>query len=270
MLRFLAAWLVCACACLPCARAQSRPGPLREAALLDSEPGEASDLASNVREGLREMGRESGWYANVKRISMPYGMRLPVSYLWYRDVTRGQRERRTRTTLLPCTPLSVRYHPLLGDDEEKIAYDPFRERGYAGYAEYAVRQDLSVGMTASLLLAYADRVSLEQLKTWRRTQTAFVRKRLNRTVTLWGELKLEQLSRESQSVGGVAQIEFEPIHGVHLACSGEFAQRMDQELLAGGWLTVDWLFNKHFEARFDAAARTDSGAQLLARFNTYF
>jgi hypothetical protein len=33
---------------------------------------------------------------------------------------------------------------------------------------------------------------------------------------------------------------------------------------------VDWLMSPHFEARFDAARRRETGSQLLARFSTYF
>lgn len=249
-------------------------------------PACADGGSSLQHESVSARGRaRPHWLVRTSRLVMPYGMRLPKHHLWYRDVTRAQRERRTGS-VLPRSPVSVRYDPMAILHESKLLSDRYRERGYAAYAEYEVSSRLAVGASALVTLSNADRLTFEQEKTWHDAQSLFVRARIARPLSALAELEVARTSRRGRGYAGLLQLDYEPLHGLHLLCSGELAQRdvrradedevlpvpahAQRTFLPGAWLTLDWLMSAHFEARFDAIARLESGVQLLARFNTYF
>jgi hypothetical protein len=231
-------------------------------------------------------GRSSPhWLIRTSRLVMPYGMRLPKHHLYVRDVTRAQREAHAGN-VLPRSPISVRHDPMAVINENKLVSDRYRERGYAAFAEYAFSPGLAAGASALVMVSNADRLSFEQEKTWHRTQSLFVRVRVARPLSFLAELELAHSSRRARGYAGLVQLDYQPLRGLHLLCSGELTRRTarrsndddllpepphaQRELLPGAWLTLDWLASPHFEARFDAIARLESGMQLLARFNTYF
>ncbi|HEX5661632.1 MAG TPA: hypothetical protein VFX59_30790 [Polyangiales bacterium] len=211
-----------------------------------------------------------GWTVRTARLVMPYGMRVPKHFGWYRDVTRAQREAR-KGTVLPHSALSTRSDPLAILNEHKQTSDRYRERGYAAFAEYTPRPGLAVGLSGLITLASADRLTFAQEKTWHRAESTFVRARLLRTLSVQSELELAQRSRRARAYAAVLQLDYEPRPGLHLMCSGELAHLpAENDVLPGGWMTIDWLVSRHFEVRFDAIARRETGSQLLARLNTYF
>ncbi len=219
-----------------------------------------------------------GWTVRTARLVMPYGMRVPKHHLWYRDVTRAQREVR-KGYVLPRSAVSTRSNPLAIVNEHKQLSDRYRERGYAAYAEYALRPGLALGVSGLITLANADRLSFEQEKTWHKAESVFLRARVLPTLSVQSELTLAQTSRRALGYAAVLQLDYEPLRGLHLSCTGELAGRparepeplyAENDVLPGAWMTVDWLMSPHFEARFDAIARRETGPQLLARFSTYF
>jgi hypothetical protein len=213
-----------------------------------------------------------GWTLRTARLVMPYGMRVPKHHLFYRDVTRAQREVR-KGTVLPRSALSMRSDPLAILIEHKQTSDRYRERGYAAFAEYLLRPGVMVGLSGLITLSNADRLSFEQEKTWHKAESAFVRARLGPAWSVQSELELAQTSRRAMSYAAVLQLDYEPRPGLHLMCSGELARRRlaaEDDVQPGAWLTLDWLLTPHFEARLDAIARRETGRQLLARFSTYF
>jgi hypothetical protein len=210
-----------------------------------------------------------GWTLRTARLVMPYGMPVPKHHLFYRDVTRSQREVR-KGTLLPRSALSMRSDPLAIVIEHKQTSDRYRERGYAAYAEYALRPRVVVGLSGLITLSNADRLTFEQEKTWHKAESVYVRARVGRTFSVQSELELSQTSRRAMRQAAVLQLDYEPRRGLHLMCSGELGHRLYAENDVGAWMTVDWLMSPHFEARFDAITRRETGQQLLARFSTYF
>ncbi|MET0287069.1 MAG: hypothetical protein ABW352_21475 [Polyangiales bacterium] len=221
--------------------------------------------------------RAEGWTVRTARLVMPYGMRTPKHHLWYRDVTRAQREVR-KGNVLPRSGPSTRHDPLMILHEHKQTSDRYRDRGYAAFAEYALSPGLALGVSGLITLANADRLSFEQEKTWHKAESVFLRARMSRTLSVHSELELSQTSRRAFGYAVLLQLDYEPFHGLHLLCTGELTQRPTEtrELYAqndvhpGAWMTVDWLITPHFEARLDAITRRESGPQLMARFSTYF
>jgi hypothetical protein len=218
-----------------------------------------------------------GWTVRTARLVMPYGMRTPRHHLWYRDVTRAQREVR-KGNVLPRSGPSTRNDPMAILHEPKQTSDRYRDRGYAAFAEYTLGPTLALGVSGLITLANADRLTFEQEKTWHKAESLFARVRLSRVSSVHAELEVAQTSRRAFAYSALIQLDYQPLHGLHLLCTGELTQRPTEtrELYAqddvqpGAWLTVDWLLTPHFEARLDAIARRESGPQLMARFSTYF
>jgi hypothetical protein len=80
---------------------------------------------------------------------------------------------------------------------------------------------------------------------------------------------------------GMLQADYEIIQGVHFMLTGE---TLDQGRLSnqhppskgsglnelGGWVTLNWFFFTHFDARLDLVARPDVPLELLSQIHWYF
>ncbi len=228
-----------------------------------------------------ERGR---WNARASYISVPYGLRIPDSYLFSRDLTRGER-RKTRTDgrVLPHATHSVRFDPLaeVRDATRTSTPDPFRERGYTAYVGYMVSPMLELGLSGRATNAMADRLYMQRLATTHVGASVFARLRVARAFTIAGEVGALDTSRRELGYAAQLQLEATLMEGLRLLWTGQFVQRgaRDDEanvgpsaadLQPGAWLTLDWLVCPHFETRLDAIKRDNSGTSLLARFTTYF
>jgi hypothetical protein len=230
----------------------------------------------------RAHAERSKWSARGSQLSLPFGLRVPEGYLFTRDLTRGQRIRRAGDgKLLPYGALSVRLDPLAEVRDQKSTPDPFRERGYSGFVQYAITPTFEVGVNGRLTVADADRMFLQALGTTRLTANVFARLRLARAFAIAGELGAQDSSRRELGCGAALQLDLTLFDGLRLLGTaglvklgandgGASAASASSDLQPGGWVTLDWLVNQRFETRLDAIKRDDSGTSLLARFTTYF
>lgn len=222
------------------------------------------------------------WSARATHLSVPYGLRVPDSYLFARDLTRGERvQSMGADRLLPCSALSVRLDPLAEVRAQKSTPDPFRERGYMVFVQYALSTYLEVGASGRLTVADADRTYLQRLGTTRVAASAFTRLRLARAFAIAAEVGAYDNSRRELGYGAALQLDLTLLEGLRLLGTFGAVERgarteeanvgpVQADLQPGGWVTLDWLVNRRFETRLDAIHRESSGTSLLARFTTYF
>ncbi|HEX5656634.1 MAG TPA: hypothetical protein VFX59_05535 [Polyangiales bacterium] len=207
---------------------------------------------------------------------------MPEGYLFTRDLTRGERIKRIGDgALLPCRTLSVRLDPLAEVREQKSTPDPFRERGYSAFVQYALAPTFVMGVNGRVTVADADRMFLQTLSTTRLATSFFARLRLARAFAIAGEIGAQHNSRRELGYGAALQLDLTLLEGLRLLGTaglvklgardeGTSVGPASADLQPGGWVTLDWLVNQRFETRLDAIKRDDSGTSLLARFTTYF
>ena len=156
--------------------------------------------------------------------------------------------------------------------------DALRERGYSGYLEYLVAQDLALGVS-SLVLVSRHELNVDDGAVVRQAHGLTARYVFAEPLVLLAEADL--LSKTNASLGyvGMVTLDVEPTQGLHLAATGELLDRGQPDGTAaglgrgnpdpGGWLTVDWFFGPHFELRTDLVMRRKRGEMLQAQLHMY-
>ncbi|MET0283863.1 MAG: hypothetical protein ABW352_05315 [Polyangiales bacterium] len=228
----------------------------------------------------RAHAERSRWSLRTARVNLPYGLRVPEGYLFSRDLTRGERARSVNDSrVLPYGSVSVRFDPLAEVRDQPSTPDPFRERGYSAFVSYAITSALDLGVHGRITIAMADRMFLEPLATTRVAASLFARLRLARSFAIAGEIGGQDSSRRELGYGAALQLDMTLFEGLRLLGAAGVVQRgvgdggsahASADLQPGGWVTLDWLVNRHLETRIDAIQRDDSGTSLLARLTTYF
>jgi hypothetical protein len=139
--------------------------------------------------------------------------------------------------------------------------DVYRERGGAGYIEYAFAPNLAAGVSGQATYAQAD-LDTRQARTLR--QSYGLMGRWGATDALAFLAELNGLVRTTQVDGtqlgavGYLQADLEVVRGLHLLATAE-ALRLDRSgergLQLGGWLSGAWFFARGAELRVDGYVR---------------
>jgi hypothetical protein len=256
------------------------------ATFLTRNQGNDFNLLSRSHWLALDLGRKRDFTLRAGRLNLPFGLRIPEHYMWARDVTRTDRDSdQQHGAALAYNNRYVRAEAMGIAGNYQLRPDRYRERGYSAYGEYLVSDRVGVGVSSLVTTAKADRVSFEQEKTTRGVHGAFVRSRLIKPLVLMAEADMLHTSRRAIGYVGFAQLDYEPLQGLHLITTVEVLDQGKHEAApvgisydsvpgagsprAGAWVSADWFFYSQLELRVDAVLRQDSGAYVLAQLHAY-
>jgi hypothetical protein len=230
--------------------------------------------------GLR-LDEDQSWLVRAGRLNLPFGLRDVQHTLWVRATTR------TSTDDSQQHGLSVSYagENLRGElmavlGNFQIRPDVFRERGGTGFVEWSPAPRLAFGASSRLVHVELDPRALRPA--FRHAHGVFGRWSPVRSIVLASELdyvieSFKDRPRE-QGVVGMAQVDFEPIQGLHYQLTGEtqsFGPR-GSDFALGAWASFLWFFASHMDLRIDgvyhsvpSAAGTTSVLTLLGQVHLY-
>jgi hypothetical protein len=165
--------------------------------------------------------------------------------------------------------------------------DRYRERGYSLFVETLVTEPFATGVSSLLTVAQSDIGTAEEEKTVRGVHGIFTRVKVSEPVVVLAEADAMHKSRRDLGYVGFLQLDFEAVQGLHFGATGEALDRgykpgrsnvpgIDLPRTTGfgkpqlgGWLTVDWFFLPHLEARVDAIVRQQNPFTVIGQLHAY-
>jgi hypothetical protein len=210
-------------------------------------------------------------------MNLPFGLRDILHTLYVRKTTHTDvNANQQHGVAFSYAANKIRTEVMAIAGNFQIRPDDFRERGYAGYIEYAPMTTLAVGASSMMTHANADPSGTSPII--RHAHGLFGRYSPHKVVVLMSEMDMlvtsmpacsasvtTQCSNASPATkGGFAgylQADLEPVTGVHLIFTGELKDETlsrDQPSYAA-WAGAQWFFLPHVDARFDLIGTTAPG-----------
>jgi hypothetical protein len=223
----------------------------------------------------------AGWVVRAGRINLPFGLRIPEHTMWVREATRTDRESdQQHGVALAYTRDRLRGEVMGILGNYQIRPDRYRERGYAGFLEWLVAEQVGIGVSSRATWALADPISLVRHETTLQAHGIFTRIVLGRPVYVQAEFDGLLRSRHDFGYTGLVQLNVEPIQGLHVIGTNEILDDGQDQGAAptrgsgkpawGGWLSVDYYFLPQMSVRLDLIERqTAPGMTFLSQFHMY-
>ncbi|MEO8177411.1 MAG: hypothetical protein ABI895_01135 [Deltaproteobacteria bacterium] len=257
-------------------RASSRYEHSSKARLLGNVEDEGFLLVSrNYWLGYRF---DPSWMLRLGRLNLPFGIRTPEHTLWARSETLTDREsdqQHGASVVYAAGRLRAELMLSLGNFQRPGA--AIRERGYVGYAEYWLQQDLALGLSSEVLTSRHE-LNVDQGAVLRQAHGLTLRYVFSQPVVLLAEA--DALKKTGAGLGyvGLATFDVEPWQGLHFAATAEVLDRGEPTVGSGlgrgspdlrGWLTIDWFFGPHLELRSDLVWSRERGEMLQTQLHIY-
>lgn len=242
-----------------------------------------------------DLGEDKQYLLRAGRMNIPFGIRNDEHELFTRS------SRVTRTNINESQQHGVAFAwsgqlmrgevmALLGNYQ--LNGDQFRERGYAGFVEFNVKEKVAVGVSSMLTYAKTDYV-YNTPDTIRQVHGAFTRVspveplvllvEADALITKTGAVPGFQTAGTSGGFVSTVQADIEPTQGLHLIATGEAMVQsgiVTSPNAAGvtkasfaGWASALWFFAPHADARFDFVAYSLMGGKvsyyLLPQLHVY-
>ncbi|HTV25006.1 MAG TPA: hypothetical protein VMG12_40210, partial [Polyangiaceae bacterium] len=154
----------------------------------------------------------------------------------------------------------------------------FQWRGYSAYLEWLVLRRLAVG-ASSMLLAAPRELQIDRGSVSRQAHGLTLRYAPWTPLVILAEADVLKNTRSGVGYVGMLTLDVEPIQGLHLSGSYEqfdrgksdedSARAGDGRSRAGKWLTVNWFFGPHLDARLDFVRRENRSDMLQAQLHMY-
>lgn len=222
--------------------------------------GEDARLVSRSHWVGVDLGAQRRVLLRAGRINVPFGIRSIEHTLYVRRDTHSDiNVSQQHGVSLAFTGNKVRGELMAILGNYQIRPDRYRERGYAGFLEYAPTERLALGVSSELTHANADLTT--QNAVLRQAHGAYVRYAPSELVVLTAEadfLMRNDAGRHSQGMAGYVQADFEPMRGLHFIGTME-ARDADTKNLPysyGGWASVAWFFAPHADVRLDGVMQS--------------
>ena len=230
-----------------------------------------------------DLGEDKQFLLRAGRIDIPFGIRNDEHDLLVRSTMT------TRTNLNESQQYGVAFNysgsivhaeimALLGNYQ--LNPDAFRERGYAGYAEFLVHQSMAVGVSSMITYAKQDFANLTP-NTLRQVHGVFARLspveplvllvEADALITKVGQTMVATPGTSGGFVGMV-QADVEPVQGLHLIATGEAMVQngvVTDPTQPGatvksfdGGLAALWFFAPHADLRLDFVAQSLRGSPV--------
>ncbi len=260
-------------------------GYVHEGALAASlTKGENDRVISRVHWLGLDLGEDNPVLLRVGRMHLPFGVRSLEHTLWTRKETRSDiNDAQQYGIAASYNSGKVRGEAMLILGNFLMSPDNFRSRGYSAYAEYALAETAAIGLSS--MITYSARDPQLIAEAVRHSHGIFARYAPEKRFVLTTEFDLLHTSSPTPgqvSFGAVghAQIDMEPVQGIHFGLTLEARQRsFDRERASKGvWASAWWFFAPHADLRLDAIFQsvsipdspTSVGAtSLLAQLHSY-
>lgn len=213
------------------------------------------------------------------RLNLPFGLRIPEHTMWVRSETVTDRESDQQHGLgLALTEGPWRGELLLSLGNFQVSPDAIRERGYSAHVEYLLDPTLAIGASSMFLTAERDR-EVDGGRRVRHSHGLTARYVVFQPLVLLAEADVLKVTGAGLGYAGMAMLDYEPVRSLHLAVTGEVldhgeppdgARVGDGKPRLGTWLTANWFFATHFDARVDLVMRQNRANMLLAQLHFYF
>ncbi|HVW30520.1 MAG TPA: hypothetical protein VHC69_34420 [Polyangiaceae bacterium] len=213
------------------------------------------------------------------RLNLPFGIRMPEHTMWVRADTRTDRESSQQDGLaFDYSAGRIRGEVMGIAGNYLINPDKWRDRGYSLYGEYMLTPTAAVGISS--LVTHADHDIQDKLNETRQAHGLTGRYSPLRPLVLLAEADLLISDQRNPGYTAMLQVDYEIIQGLHGMLTGEThepgrlsntpAGVANGENQLGGWITLDWFFFTHFDARIDFVLRQNTAPQLLSQIHWYF
>jgi hypothetical protein len=208
-----------------------------------------------------ELDEDGAWLARAGRLTVPFGIRMVEHTLWTRTLTRTDlNDTQTYGASIAVSKDNFRGElmGILGNFE--VHPDAFRERGYAGYFEYAPTTTLAVGVSS--LFTRATRDVIYGVTDYRQAYGPFVRYSPVRELVILAEADgvFQSLTWHGHRDGyaAFAQADYEPIQGFHVMLTGEAMNsgQSGEPASFDGWFSAVWFLAPHVDLRLDTIFTT--------------
>ena len=212
------------------------------------------------------LGVDVGQHVLVRagRLLQPFGARIPEHTVWVRSETQtdlNQYQQHGVSAAYDGTHWRTEGMAILGNFQ--ASPDAYRERGFAGYAEFYPSSGWSIGASAKATHAATD--ILLRTATTRQAYGIMGRFKVSPPLVLTGEV--DALARNARGRGGtqvghasLLQADLEVVRGLHLVGTGETESLGDGGGTAlGGWVSAWWFPIPHADLRLDVVSRTTPG-----------
>jgi hypothetical protein len=212
------------------------------------------------------------------RLNLPFGLRNVEHNAWVRMVTNtdiNQDQQYGASVAYSRDPYRLEFMAIVGNFQ--VHPSEIREGGYAGYFDYALRSNLTAGLSSTITHAVQDQFL--RVPATRQAHGLFARYAPVKPLVVMaeGDLLILNPGNASATTGGTGwlQFDFEPLQGLHFDVTGEtvFPTAFEAGGSLGGWLTAWWFFFPHFDLRGDVIWRGGGGAittvTYLGQINWY-
>jgi hypothetical protein len=240
-----------------------------QAAWVTSRP--LDNVVSRVHWVGIDLGEDKQFLLRAGRMNLPFGIRSIEHTLFIHtppavpgggvrnDINSGQ----DHGVAFAWNGNGLRAEAMLIAGNYQVNPDTFRERGYAGYFEWAPSVHVALG--ASSLITYAGNDTILGTPLIRHAHGLFARATPWGPLTLMAEGDLLVYSQPSDKVpagqpnsragyAAMLQADLEVWQGLHVMLTGEATTPPIAGASAsiGGWASVAWFFAPHADVRFDA------------------
>lgn len=225
---------------------------------------------------------EEDWLVRAGRLNLPFGIRTSEHVLYAREATKTDRESDQQHGLaLAYSSGRWRGEGMFVLGNYQVAPDDYRERGFVGFAEYAIEEDLAVGLSTMVLQSAKSLLTRRQSRTIRHAHGALVRWVPFDPLVLMGEFDILKTTGAGMGYTGFVTADVEVLRGVHASLTGEVLDAGQPDasevaLLGAGemthatWASLQWFFYTHWDFRLDAVMRKDAGTDVQAQVHFYF
>ena len=247
--------------------AEAHSGGFRAAASVGAvtSSGSAAAVAGNLiaREYWLGYGAEDGsWLLRAGRINLPYGLRIIDHTLYVRAATQtdiNATQEHGISFAYSGEKLRAEVMGVLGNYQ--VAPDGYRQRGYSGYAEWALTGRAAIG--ASSLVTHAADDVLLRAATTRQAHGLFARWSPFDRLALLAEADLVLVrpsgAAAQDGVATMLQADFEAVQGLHFIATGESNSATQAGGTSyGGWVAAAWFFAPHADVRIDLMKRAEA------------
>jgi hypothetical protein len=254
--------------------------PNARAAQITSDQGDGFNLISRTHYLRYDFG-EGSYTVRAGRLNLPFGIRMSEHVMWVREQTQTDRESDQQTGIALAMGFEqLRFEVMAIAGNYQIEPDSYRERGYSGYVEFAAWDKGTIGASSLLTIAGDDRLNPVHEDTTRQAHGVFARVAIGDLAVLMLEGDVLLRSRRDMGYVGFAQLDVEPVRGLHFIGTGEvldsgYPNDADArapgagEAKLGGWIGAQWFFASHFDLRVDGIFRQEEPFQLLAQLHVY-
>jgi hypothetical protein len=230
--------------------------------------GGASHLVSRHHWVGYDIGEDKNMLLRVGRMNLPFGLRVIEHDSWIRSTTRTDVNKfQQHGVSFAYNSEKVRAEVMGIAGNFQLSPDDYRSRGYAGYLEYAFKQNLTVGGSSMITHASRD-IAAPTGPAFRQAHGAFARWSPARPLVVMAEADVAVFSPKGQNAKstlvGLAQADYEPVQGLHLIGTLETRNQdfksNDAVTGYGAWASVHWYFVSRVDARIDFIHREQAAA----------